>query len=292
MLLTILEIKVMINNMRLNGFPLKLLLLSCLVIGLTLILFSFLLIPEIKANFQKNFGVYEKISLSKGLISTDNDQISYEPFIQPVLSCSFPDPTIEIPNEAELDLIINKQVKLQDNYVPSDLVPLSEYGISTDGTIMLREKAVNALLLMHNEISNQGIRIRINSGYRDFATQQDAYNYWVRAVGKSKGETFAAPVGGSEHHLGTTIDIVSSENNYKLLPTYTSTKLHSYLIDNAHLFGFTMSYPKGKESITGYNFEPWHYRYVGTPLATYLYEHNTTLTEYMYELNNYCLLSY
>lgn len=282
----------MINNMRLNGFPLKLLLFSSLIIGVTLILFSFLLIPEIKDNFQKNFGVYEKISLSKGLISTDNEQISYEPFIQSVLSCSFPDPTIEIPDEAELDLIINKQVKLQVNYVPSDLVALSQYGIPTDGTIMLREKAAIPLAQMHEEIIKKGIRIRINSGYRDFATQQDAYNYWVRAVGKVKGETFAAPVGGSEHHLGTTIDIVSSENNYKLLPSYTSTKLYYYLIENAHLYGFTMSYPKGKESITGYNFEPWHYRYVGTPLATYLYEHNITLTEYMYELNNYCLLSY
>jgi D-alanyl-D-alanine carboxypeptidase len=278
--------------MNLSKYLFKTLLTTSLIFGLILIVFSILLIPDIRNNFQKNFGVYEKISLSKGLVSTDNEQFVYEPFIQNVLSCSFPNPTLELPDDDELDLIINKQVKLKDNYVPSDLVKISDFGVATDGTIMLRQKAVLALADMNEDLKSQGIKIRINSGYRDFATQQDAYNYWVRAVGKVKGETLAAPVGGSEHHLGTTIDIVTSQNNYKLLPTYTSTKLYSYLINNAHLFGFTMSYPKGKESITGYSFEPWHYRYVGTPLATYLYENNLTLTEYMYELNNYCLLSY
>jgi len=264
-----------------------------LIIGILLLIFSFLTLPNVKENFRNNFGFFDTLSVHKRILSaTDNNQNQPNLLLSTILSCQFPDPKLEIVDPSRLDLIINKQVKLESNYRPIDLVNLTELGINTDGNIILRDPVIIPLQNLITEASKTGIKVRINSGYRDFETQQEAFNYWVRAVGRNKGEQFAAPVGGSEHHLGTVIDIVSAENNYKLLPSYENTKLNQFLKNNAHLYGFTMSYPKGIEHITGYNYEPWHYRYVGVELATYLWEKNMSLTQYLYQLNNYCLLSY
>ncbi len=188
-------------------------------------------------------------------------------------------------------VLINKLSKLEEDYIPADLVSLSDLKVNTSGNILLRKDPAEAVLELQNELKNQGVTIRVNSGWRDFKSQEGALTYWINALGFNQGSKYAAPIGGSEHHLGTVVDIVSSENNYKLLPSYTNTKLHRFMSENAYKYGFVLSFPKGQENITGYTYEPWHYRYVGLETAKFLKENNITLVEYLHRINNYCLIS-
>ena len=93
-------------------------------------------------------------------------------------------------------------------------------------------------------------------------------------------DTYSARPGHSEHQTGLAIDLAAFNSN---LNNFEETKEYEWVKDNAHLYGFILRYPKGKEHITGYMFEPWHYRYVGTKVAKEIYEMDITFDEY-YEL--------
>jgi LAS superfamily LD-carboxypeptidase LdcB len=243
-------------------------------------------------DIKRNFDIYESQIIEKRVFGiTDNSDIINNRLLMPVLSCSFPDSTISLYDLDEFNILLNKEVKLEQDYRPSDLVDISILGINSQGTVYLRNEAAIHLSYLNNDLKDEGINIRINSGWRNFDSQQDAYNYWKKALGNN-ASFYAAPVGSSEHHLGLAIDIVTQENNYKLMPSYIKTRLHKFMIENSYKYGFINSYPKDKESQTGFNYEPWHYRYVGIDVAEEIFERKITLTEYLYELNNYCLISY
>lgn len=261
-------------------------------LGAFFIILSLFVVLTSNEDIKKNFKIYETKSIEKKVFGvTDNSSYAGEQLLTPILSCRFPDPTLNDIDLNDLEILLNKKVRLLENYRPDDLIELSTLGINSQGTVLLRKEAADALYLMNEDMKNEKISIRVNSGWRDFNSQQDAYIYWEKAMGNN-ASLYAAPVGGSEHHLGVAIDIVSAENNYKLLPSFTNTKLHKFLIEKAYQYGFINSYPKDKESITGFTYEPWHYRYVGIKVASEIRSLNISLTEYLYKLNNYCLITY
>lgn len=204
-------------------------------------------------------------------------------------SCSYePDVIVKIDNPESLTAIVDKKHKLDKSFQPTDMVVLyaSSYPVRTN--TYLRSEAGYSLVAMIKEIQSQGIDVRINSGWRTYNNQITAYNYWVSLVGPIKANDFAAIPGHSEHQLGTTVDIVTSENNYKTTPEFDQTRVSKWLQENAHQYGFTLSYPKNKKEITGYGYEPWHYRYVGIDNALAIKRGNFTPIEYFYEINEIC----
>ena len=124
--------------------------------------------------------------------------------------------------------------------------------------------------------------INIISGYRTFNESQKIYNSYAKSMGEGYAEKYVAKPGTSEHNAGIAFDFIISSNKSSLKTNYDSDE-YFYLENIAYLYGFIIRYPKDKEQITGYSYEPWHLRYVGENLAKYLKKNNLTLEEY-YEI--------
>ena len=165
-------------------------------------------------------------------------------------------------------IICNKYHKLKDNYVPN-LVSLDGYGGG-----QMEKEAAKHFKEMVNAAKKEGISIYNVSGYRSFNTQKNLYNNYVSRDGKAKADTYSARAGTSEHQTGLATDVNSISTSFE------NTKAFKWLNINAHKYGFILRYPKGKEFITGYMYEPWHYRYVGVDVATIIHEKNITYEEY------------
>ena len=165
-------------------------------------------------------------------------------------------------------ILCNKYHKLEDNYVP-DLVSLNGYG----GGQMERAAAEN-FKEMSDAAKQDGVSIYNVSGYRSFDTQTYLYNNYVSKDGVEKADTYSARPGTSEHQTGLATDINSVSSDFE----YTSA--YKWLINNSYKYGFILRYPKGKEYITGYMYEPWHYRYLGVEVAKIIYEKDITYEEY------------
>ena len=129
---------------------------------------------------------------------------------------------------------------------------------------------------MQSDAASEGITLNVISGYRSYSNQQGTYQYWVSQYGRSKADTVSARPGHSEHQSGLAADIND------LGQGWANTTEGKWLNNNCYKYGFIIRYPKGKEGITGYIFEPWHIRYVGNDLASKLYNGGDwiTLEEY------------
>ena len=165
-------------------------------------------------------------------------------------------------------IICNKYHTLKSNYVPN-LVSLSGYGGG-----YLEKTAAKYFKQMSDDAKKEGIRVYNISGYRSYNTQKNLYNSYVSKDGRAKADTYSARAGTSEHQTGLATDINSISTSFETTETY------KWLAKNAYKYGFILRYPKGKEYITGYMYEPWHYRYVGTSVAKIIYEKNITYEEY------------
>lgn len=179
---------------------------------------------------------------------------------------------------------VSKSYYLNSDYEPGDLVDLNTIGVPTlSQGQRLREEAADALLNMYTEMKNQNLNMAVSSSYRSYESQKITYLYWLGHNGNNltATDTISARPGHSEHQLGTTVDIVSSETNYKLTKNFSNTRSAQWLSENAYKYGFVMSYPEGSEHVTGYTFEPWHFRYIGKE-NTLLYKRSgLTLIEYL-----------
>lgn len=133
----------------------------------------------------------------------------------------------------------------------------------------------SAFAAMRGAAASSGLNLYISSGYRSFATQQSLYNRFVGSEGVVVADTHSARPGHSEHQTGLAIDVNT------VAPSFAYSAEGRWVAANAHLFGFVIRYPAGKEPITGYMYEPWHLRYVGPELATLLHRSNLTIEEYM-----------
>ena len=168
-------------------------------------------------------------------------------------------------------IITNKYYKLSSTYVPEDLVSLN--GTSYLAT---RETAEH-FKEMTDEAKKLGYTFKINSAYRSYATQESLYNRYVQQHGFAWAEKYSARPGHSEHQTGLAIDMVSASTNFD---TFENTKEFEWMQDNAHKYGFILRYDNENQYITGYSYEPWHYRYVGVEAATKIHELGITFEEY------------
>lgn len=172
--------------------------------------------------------------------------------------------------------LINKNYQLKSNYVPNDLESISLKYSNADK--YLRKIAKIQFEKLSEDASKLGYRIIAVSAYRDYNYQNELFNYYVDEKGLDYALNCSAKPGHSEHQSGLAVDVEGSNKDYD---NFEDTKEYTWMKDNAHKYGFILRYPKGKENITGFKFEPWHYRYIGIEAATYLYQNNLTLEEYL-----------
>lgn len=164
-----------------------------------------------------------------------------------------PEPTLPDPL---LTKVINKKHPIEPlSYVPTDLVD------SGNGT-RLRKEASEALSKMKAAAVIDGVTLTPQSGFRSFETQTTVYNNYVAKDGKEKADTYSARPGHSEHQTGLTMDFAPIEDSFANLPSFL------WLTTHAYKYGFILRYPSDKTEITGYMYEPWHWRYIGVEEAT------------------------
>jgi D-alanyl-D-alanine carboxypeptidase len=189
---------------------------------------------------------------------------------------------ILIENPDSLDVIVNKKRNLPENYVPEDLTALTDIPtvLSNPEVNQLRKAAYEALKELFDAAKEEGYELHARSGYRSYYTQASLYTSYVENYGKAAADKYSAKPGQSEHQTGLSMDITCEAINYKLDTTFGETEEGKWVAENAHRYGFIIRYPKGKEDITGYAYEPWHIRYLGVELAEKIYESGLTLEEY------------
>ncbi len=183
--------------------------------------------------------------------------------------------------KAAAPLLINKTHSLPEGYVPSRLVNPSVPTVSSAKTKMTPE-AAKALESLFKKAKKDGISLTAISGYRSYERQRAIFSSNTKKYGSAAAANrFSARPGQSEHQTGLAMDVSSAAMGFTLSQSFANTREGRWLKENAPYFGFILRYPKGKEGITGYQFEPWHIRYVGEAAAMEIKARNLTLEEYL-----------
>ena len=170
-------------------------------------------------------------------------------------------------------ILINKYNKVDKDFIPALVSLNSKY---TTKSLQVTNDTKHAFEKLCEDSLLENLNIKAMSAYKSYDYQLGLYNYYVSQDGKEAADKYSARPGFSEHNSGLAIDIKGINTDY----LSDETKEYKWIKDNAHLYGFIIRYPKGNEDITGYQYEPWHLRYVGIDVATYIYEHNITFDEY------------
>jgi poly-gamma-glutamate synthesis protein (capsule biosynthesis protein) len=195
------------------------------------------------------------------------------------LSTVCPKPTKEYKDMSLLN--IGQNIGLPDNtYIPKNLNELDTISGTKKG-ICLTQESIKSFEKMAEKAKEDGVTIKVSSGFRSYSTQKGLFENALKITGEATSVSVAKP-GYSEHQLGTTMDITGASINYNSANgRFDKTPEDLWLRENAYLYGFVQSYPEGKESITGYKYEPWHYRYLGTELAEKIKDSKLTTTEFL-----------
>lgn len=188
-----------------------------------------------------------------------------------------------IQNPDNILVLVNKEYSLPHDYVPADLIipdiPFS-FGDLDIPKRYMREEAAKAVEEMFTAAENDGIIFYGVSAFRPYEYQLTLFNDEVKEKGEEKAIQAVARPGQSEHQTGLTIDITSESVQFQITQQFGETKEGKWVEEHAHEFGFIIRYPKGKEEITKYQYEPWHIRYVGKKVAKIIKENDLTLEEY------------
>lgn len=172
-----------------------------------------------------------------------------------------------VASDGSYHIVVNKKHPLSPiTYTPSDLVSV--------GSQKVRTAPADAIRQMQTD-SGAGIPISPASGYRSYQTQVTLYNSYVNQYGQARADTFSARPGYSEHQTGLAMDFSPIDDSFAATPQFT------WLQASAYKYGFILRYPNNKTDVTGYKYEPWHWRYVGVDIATDMHAKNIlTLEEY------------
>jgi len=184
-----------------------------------------------------------------------------------------------------ITVLVNKKFSLPEDYAPDDLVYADVPFIFEEmlEKRKMRKEAAEALKELFAAAEEDGIHLAGVSAYRSHAYQKALFESYVKRDGYEKARTYSALPGTSEHETGLAIDVSGSDGKCAAEDCFAGTPEAEWLEDNAHRFGFIIRYPKGKESITGYQYEPWHLRYVGKEAAEDIAKQGITLEEYLGE---------
>lgn len=188
--------------------------------------------------------------------------------------------------------LVNKKNLIRDSYFKH--LELVDYKDILEEDIKVEKKALEAYLKLKEFLVSKNIYIEIDSSYRTIEEQQTIIDKFTIKYGADYVEKYVAPIRTSEHHTGLAIDLALVVNGNKLIDNEDLManeniylEIHKYLKD----YGFILRYPKGKEEITGYNYEPWHIRYVGRVPANIMYDNSMCLEEYLTDYNGVLVIN-
>ncbi|MEF3303663.1 M15 family metallopeptidase [Paenibacillus sp. GYB003] len=184
---------------------------------------------------------------------------------------------------ADIAVLVNKTYKLPDNYKPDDLVEPDIPFIFKEKSEkrLMRKEAAGALEKLVAAAKKDGIALAGVSGFRSQATQKSLFDNYVKKDGEEAARMYSAVPGHSEHQTGLAMDVSGTDGKCAASDCFAGTKEAKWLAEHADEHGFIVRYPKGKESITGYQYEPWHLRYVGAKAAKDIADKGLTLEEYV-----------
>lgn len=173
-----------------------------------------------------------------------------------------------------IDMLVNKHRQLAEDFVPDNLITVKEPYASSDD-IKASRVAVDAFKLMYQAAKEDGYGIVINSAYRSYEDQQEVCETYRNLYGENYVTKYVARPGFSEHQTGLGLDIGSTTSN-----VFIKSREYQWMEENAYKYGFILRFPAKWVMFTGFNTEPWHYRYVGKEIATYIHDHNIPFEEY------------
>jgi len=162
-------------------------------------------------------------------------------------------------DDKSLFFLIDKKHAASSSYVPKDLVSLEKnslFDLNKAG-MKIRPEAYTALNEMAQAALNDGIRLLVSSAYRSYSYQENLFNHYVSVDGLEQAERESARAGTSQHQLGTAVDFGSISDDFD------KTQMGQWVYKNAANYGWSLSFPKGYEDVTGYRWECWHFRYIG-----------------------------
>jgi D-alanyl-D-alanine carboxypeptidase len=199
----------------------------------------------------------------------------------PSTTTTVPVPTVSFdPNSVAV--LVDGTHPLSPGYVPPDLIdPLVHFTFSGQNEKrMMRREAASALVNLFAAASRVGMPLAGVSAYRSEARQRDLYGSYSHRDGPEAASQYSAAPGTSEHQTGLAVDVSGADGHCQASPCFGATPAARWLAANAATFGFIIRYPPGKEAITGYQYEPWHIRYVGVALAQAMAASGLTMEEY------------
>ncbi len=190
----------------------------------------------------------------------------------------------ELTDPASVTVLVNKTHALPADYVPASLV--TPYVLSISDVIQVNELAADQLKAMVNAANESGVTLYLTSGYISYETQDDYFNDRASMVGEAEANKVIAKAGFSEHQTGLAFDFSDNASGTATTVAFAETDAGRWLIEHAWEYGFVMRYPEGKEAVTGYSYQPWHYRYLGTDVAKAMHDIAPDLTmEEYYQVN-------
>lgn len=182
----------------------------------------------------------------------------------------------------DVRVLVDRTHSLSPDYVPKNLVPLRDYRVPILGSDVLRLRRAAAENLGHlvESAAADGEELVVASAYRSYEEQQLSHERLMSVFGADAGGMSAAP-GHSQHQLGTAIDFTNAAAGYQVWMPFAQTSAYWWLEHHAWEYGFVLAYPKGKEEQTGYQWEPWHYRFVGVDDAKRLEKKDLSLQGFL-----------
>lgn len=167
------------------------------------------------------------------------------------------------------------------NMVDGIIIVNKGYGLPKDFSPGRNPEAYDAFMQMKQAASKEGITLRLSTTYRKYSAQQHIYRTYQDRVGKDRADTYSARAGYSEHQTGLAFDIGGANPDFRLKQSLGTMKEGLWMAEHAPSYGFILRYPKGKQEMTGYMYEPWHFRYVGVALALRITKSGLCLDEYL-----------
>ncbi|MGN1355558.1 MAG: D-alanyl-D-alanine carboxypeptidase family protein [Bacilli bacterium] len=172
-------------------------------------------------------------------------------------------------------ILVNKYNYLTEDYVPENLQTVDKKYSSR--TLQLVDYAKDAFEELSETASKENYTVLAMSSYRSYQYQYNLYNRYVSTDGVEAADTYSARPGYSEHQTGLAVDVYNGKEDFT---NFEKTKEYNWMQDNAYKFGFILRFPKDKVLETGYQYESWHYRYVGKEIAKYIHDNNLCFEEY------------
>ncbi|WP_201521864.1 M15 family metallopeptidase [Gulosibacter hominis] len=179
---------------------------------------------------------------------------------------------IDIDDPNSITTLVNKQRPLPKDFVPKNLVKLSSVGVPSVNDHSMRREAADASRELYDAAGKAGYHLNFASGYRSYELQTELYTEYVEQLGQEAADATSAKPGFSEHQTGLAVDIFETSTDCILEGCFGETKPGKWLKENSWKYGFILRYENGTQDVVGYEYEPWHFRYVGKDVAAAYHE--------------------